>query len=41
MTFAVPAAAGLVTRIDGADAAKSQIENFNIENCVIDAGTTW
>lgn len=37
MTWTAPAA--LTTVLDGADATKSQIENFNIENCRLDAGT--
>lgn len=38
VVFPVPAAAGMNTRIEGTDKAKSQINNFNLENCVIDCG---
>lgn len=31
ITFGVPAGAGLVTRLDGTDAAKSRIDNFTID----------
>lgn len=37
MTWIAPTV--MTTVLDGADNTKSQIENFNLENCVIDAGT--
>lgn len=38
-TMAVPVGAGMLTRFDGTDAAKSQISNFNLEACVMNGGT--
>jgi hypothetical protein len=39
MVWNVPAAAGMVTRLDGGDNTKAQIENFHLKDCTADAGS--
>ena len=39
MTWGVPAGAGMVTRLDGGDNTKAQIENFHLKDCTADAGS--
>ena len=39
MTWGIPAGAGMVTRLDGGDNTKAQIENFHLKDCTADAGS--